>query len=84
MCPYAASARRRRADMRFGVFKLVYKTAKVAPDGDAVKYTYRLVFRDGFGNQFSVNGTKTDYEIAEVGDPLPWESVIRQSTLQGG
>lgn len=68
--------------MRFGVFKLAYKTAKEIEDGDAVKFTYRLVYKDDLGNQLIVNGTEDDYEVSELGEILPWKSVFRQGTLE--
>ncbi|TKJ25400.1 MAG: hypothetical protein CEE41_04300 [Hadesarchaea archaeon B3_Hades] len=67
--------------MRFGVFRLATKTAKEAEVADVVKVTYRLVYRDGLGNQLTVAGTEDDYKALELGDALPWESVVRQSTL---
>jgi len=70
--------------MRFGVFTLAFKTAREAEDGEAVKYTYRLVYKDKLGNQLTVVGTEDDYEVAELGEPLPLERVIRQSTLPEG
>ena len=68
--------------MRFGVFKLAYKTSKAVVDGEAVKYIYRLVYKDNLGNILNVNGTEDDWEVAEVGEILPWEKVLRQKTLE--
>jgi len=68
--------------MRFGVFTLAYKTAKEIEDSGAVKYTYRLVYKDDLGNQLIVNGTEDDYTVAELGEVLPWEKVFRQRTLE--
>lgn len=68
--------------MRFGVFKLSYKTAKEVVDGEAVKYIYRLIYKDDLGNLLNVNGTEDDWTVAEVGEALPWDSVLRQKTLE--
>ena len=70
--------------MRFGVFRLATKTAKEAEVNDIVKITYRLVYRDGLGNQLTVVGTEDDYKQLELGDILPWEAVLRQSVLPEG
>lgn len=68
--------------MRFGVFKLSYKTAKEVVDGEAVKYIYRLIYKDGLGNMLNVNGTEDDWTVAEVGEILPWKTVFRQATIE--
>jgi len=68
--------------MRFGVFRLAYKTAKESEDGEAVKFTYRLVYRDNLGNQLTVEGTEDDYACAELGEIMPWETVTRQKTIE--
>lgn len=70
--------------MRFGVFHLAYKTMREAEDGDAVKITWRLVYRDDLGNQLTVAGTEDDFAVAEVGETLPWGMVFRQTQLQEG
>lgn len=68
--------------MRFGVFRLSYKTQKEAGAGDTIKYTYKLVYKDGLGNQLVVSGTEDDYEAAELGEVLPWNRLLRQETLE--
>ena len=68
--------------MRFGVFKLAYKTSKEIVDGEAVKQIYRLVYKDALGNLLNVNGTEDDWTVAEVGEVLPWKTVSRQRTLE--
>lgn len=68
--------------MRFGVFKLAYKTSKELVDGEAVKYIYRLIYKDSLGNLLNVNGSEDDWTCAEVGEVLPWDSIIRQKTLE--
>lgn len=70
--------------MRFGVFRLVYKTKKEEDKGDAVEYTFKLVYKDGLGNKLEVKGTEDDFETAEVGEVFPWKSVARQETLTEG
>ena len=68
--------------MRFDVFKLAYKTSKEALDGEAVKYIYRLIYKDGLGNKLNVNGTEEDWRDIEIGEALLWDHVIRQRTLE--
>jgi len=68
--------------MRFGVFKLAYKTSKEIVDDEDVKHIFRLVYKDGLGNLLNVNGTEDDWECAEVGEVIPWEKVFRQKSLE--
>ena len=68
--------------MKFGVFKLAYKTAKELVDGEAVKHIYRLIYKDSLGNLLSVNGTEDDWRVTEVGEILQWEAITRQKTLE--
>ena len=70
--------------MRFDVFKLAYKTSKETLDGEAVKYIYRLVYKDGLGNKLNVNGTEDDWRDIEIGEALLWDRVIRQKNLEEG
>lgn len=68
--------------MRFDVFKLVYKTSKEIMDDEAVKYIYRLVYKDGLGNKLNVRGDEEDWRDIEIGEPLLWDRVIRQTNLK--
>jgi hypothetical protein len=68
--------------VRFGVFSLAYKVRKSVVDGEAEKTMYRLVYRDEMGNRLQVVGDGADFDAATLGEPLLWEKVIRQRTLE--
>ncbi len=68
--------------MRFGIFSLAYKVKKSVVDGEAEKTMYRLVYGDEVGNRLQVVGDEVDFDAVELGEPLLWEKVIRQRTLE--
>ena len=70
--------------MKFGIFKLAYKVKKEAMDGEAIKYIHRLVYKDELGNLLNVNGDEDDFDNIEVGETLMWETITRQTQLEGG